>query len=308
MVNKLRKTRKGNNHRSRNNRRRNNRSGSNRSRNQRGGNSDKCMYVHLGYNGSGLGNQLFVYAAGIVGKIKSGYKLCMIYSTGNPHANADYRPLLIQGNAIHGDADSNTIAIHDGVHQYDLWDDSTINVNGIHNYYMVGSLYHNYKSIEPAIPIIREDFKKVFAEKYPGFKETIDPKSAFIHVRRGDFLKVVNPDYMPSVEYYKTGIEMLRKAGVKTIYLLSDDLEWCKQNLGDLDLTPYEEKDELKSLYLMSLCKGGAVISPSTFSAWGAILGPDENKDSTIIYPERWLDMKIENRVHFPSRWISKPL
>ena len=299
MVNKTRKVRKV---------RRRRRSRNHKGGNHRGGSSDKCMYVHLGYNGSGLGNQLFVYAAGIVGKIKSGYKLCMIYSTGNLHVNADYRPLLIQGEAIQGNGDKNTISIHNGVHQYDLWDNSTINVDGVHNYYMVGSLYHNYESIKPAIPIIREDFKKVFAEKYPGFKETIDPNSAFIHIRRGDFLKVVNPDYMPSVEYYKSGIKMLKNAGIKTIYLLSDDLEWCKKNLGGLDLTPFEEKDEVKTLYLMSLCKGGAVLSPSTFSAWGAILGADENNDSIIVYPERWLDMKIENRVHFPSRWISKAL
>lgn len=305
MVNNTRKTnRKANRHRSRNYRAR-----KYRIRDHKGGSSDKCMYIHLGYNGSALGNQLFVYAAGVVGKMKSGYKLCLIQSTGNPHADADYRPLLIQGEAVHGDADSNTtILIHRDVHQYDLWNDSTINVDGIHNYYMVGSLYHNYESIKPAIPIIREDFKKVFAEKYPGFKKTIDSNSAFVHVRRGDFLKVVNPDYMPSVEYYKTGIQMLKNAGVKTIYLLSDDLEWCKQNLDGLDLIPFKEKDEVKTLYLMSLCKGGAVLSPSTYSAWGAILGPDENNDSTIVYPERWLDMKIENRVHFPSRWKSKPI
>jgi hypothetical protein len=304
MVNKTqKKNRKSGSHKSRNYRAR-----KYKGKIHRGGNSDKCMYIHLGYNGSALGNQLFVYAAGIIGKMKSGYKLCMIYSSGNPHVDADYRSLLIQGEAINGNADNNTISIHNDVHQYDLWDDSTINVDGIHNYYMVGSLYHNYKSIEPAIPIIREDFKKVFAEKYPGFKETIDSKSAFIHIRRGDFLKVVNPDHMTSVEYYKNGIKMLKDAGITTIYLLSDDLEWCKENLDGLGLTPYEEKDEVKTLYLMSLCKGGAVLSPSTYSAWGAILGPDENNDSTIVYPEKWLQDKIENRVNFPSRWISKPL
>ena len=95
---------------------------------------------------------------------------------------------------------------------------------------------------------------------------------------------------------------MLKDAGVEKIYLLSDDLEWCKKKFDGLGLIPFEEEDELKTLYLMSLCKGGAVISPSTFSAWGAILGPDENKKATIVYPNKWIEGK-KNRLDFPAWW-----
>jgi len=51
---------------------------------------------------------------------------------------------------------------------------------------------------------------------------------------------------------------------------------------------------------------GGAIISSSTFSCWGAYLGPNENSDSTIIYPNinPWDSSNTPNVNEFPSRWI----
>jgi hypothetical protein len=165
---------------------------------------------------------------------------------------------------------------------------------------MHGSLYHSYKPITKAIPVIRKDFKKVFAEKFPDF--SISPESAFVHVRRGDYTKVYSNN-MPTVKYYKSGIELLKNAGIEEIYLLSDDMEWCKKHLSGMDLKPFEG-DELKTLYLMSMCKAGAVISPSTYSAWGCILGPDENKKSVIVYPKNWLG-ETNNPHGWPARWTA---
>jgi hypothetical protein len=268
---------------------------------QRAGSTpQKCMYIHLGYNNSGLGNQLFVYASGVVAKKKSGYKLCMIWSNSNPHSTMDYRPMLLQGESV-DNTNPTAISIHQNVGQFDLWKNSTIQVDGVNDYYLTGQLYQNYGSIKSVVPTIRADFKKVFAEKFPGFKETIDSKSAFVHIRRGDYLAIFG-NKLPRIKYYKTGIKMLKDAGVEKIYLLSDDLEWCKKKFDGLGLIPFEEEDELKTLYLMSLCKGGAVISPSTFSAWGAILGPDENKKATIVYPKIWFEGK-KNRLDFPAWW-----
>ena len=61
-------------------------------------------------------------------------------------------------------------------------------------------------------------------------------------------------------------------------------------------------------MYLMSLCKGGAIISNSTFSSWGAILGADEMPDSIIIYPKAWCTGD-SSRIHFPvtigNKWLA---
>lgn len=265
----------------------------------KGGDPNKCIFIHLGYNGSGLGNQLFVYAAGVVTKLKTGHKLCMHWSNENPHSTMDYRPLLLQGESV----DSKdprikfSMPLHYGLNQFNSWSDKDIPEIST-DYYMHGSLYHKYEPIKKALPIIRKDFKKVFAEKFPNFK--ISPESAFVHVRRGDYLHVYSKS-IQSVKYYKKGIEMLKDNGIKQIYLLSDDLKWCKKHFKDL--IPFEG-DELQTLHLMSMCKAGAVLSASTFSAWGAMLGPDENKKSTIIYPKEWLG-RVDNPHGWPERWTA---
>jgi len=276
-------------------------------RKYKGGDPNKCIFVHLGYNTSGLGNQLFVYAAGVVAKMKTGHKLCMHWSNENPHSKTDYRPLLLQGESVESSDPRipTSVPLHQGLGQFNAWSNKNIPSNSV-DYYMMGSIYHTYNPIIKAVPTIRADFKKVFAKMFPGFK--INPKSAFVHVRRGDYLKAFQP-YIPPIEYYKTGIEILKKAGIKNIYLISDDMEWSKTHLNGLGLIPFEEKEltveenELKTLYLMSMCKDGAVLSPSTYSAWGCMLGPDENKKSVIVYPKNWLG-RSDNPHGWPSRWV----
>lgn len=64
--------------------------------------------------------------------------------------------------------------------------------------------------------------------------------------------------------------------------------------------------NELEVLYMMTLCKAGAIVSNSTFSSWGVMLGAAMNNNSTIVYnkknPQELTD-KI-NSYDFPERWI----
>jgi len=263
--------------------------------------SNKCIIINLGINRMGLGNQLFIYAAGVAAKMKWGHRLCMLNSSDNPHSNTDYRPMLVQGESLESNSPrvKSAIQIHKGLAKYTGWSDNNI-PNHSHDYYMRGELYHLYKPIANVIPIIRDDFKRVFSTKYPNFE--IDPDSAFVHVRRGDYLTFKNfHNFIPSIKYYKMGVKMLKDAGVKSIYLVSDDLEWCKKKLPGL--IPFEG-DELKTLCLMSMCKAGAVISASTYGAWGALLGPQENPESTIIYPKQWIHVP-GNPFGWPPSWKS---
>jgi hypothetical protein len=265
----------------------------------RGGDPNKCVFIHLGYNLSGLGNQLFVYAAGVVAKMKTGHKLCMHWSDENPHSKMDYRPMLLQGESVESDDPriAKAFPLHQGIHQFNVWSNKNIPTNPV-DYYMHGSMYHTYQPIKKALPIIRKDFKKVFSNMFPNLK--FKKNSAFVHVRRGDYLRAFH-DHIPPIEYYKTGIDILRKGGIKNIYLVSDDIEWSKKELDGFGLIPFEG-GELETLYLMSSCKAGAVLSPSTFSGWGAMLGPDENKNAIIVYPKHWLG-RSNNPHGWPSWW-----
>ena len=150
--------------------------------------------------------------------------------------------------------------------------------------------------MEKVIPIIREDCKKGFEELYPDMKAKIPVTSAFMHVRRGDYAEAGTS---LGRDYYQRALKELDTVeNIKDIYILSDDLPWCKEQnwVSSKAIQWFESPNELEALYLMSLCLAGAIVSLSTFSTWGAILGPGQNESSTIIYP-------VELKVDFPSRW-----
>ena len=150
---------------------------------------------------------------------------------------------------------------------------------------------------------MRKDYQEVFEARYPGFKDNIKATSAFMHIRRGDY-----GDASLGPDYYKKGLSMLHDISeITDIYIVSDDIPWCKEQGWESDKIrwfddPEQSKDELKTMYLMSLCLAGACISASTFSSWGAILGADQNEKSTILYPTGWITGD-SSKIQFPSRW-----
>lgn len=274
-----------------------------RKRRQRGGNPEKCIFVTLL---SGLGNQLYVYAAAIVAKRRTGLPICLLPDTGNVHSKTDYTTVLFkQGTPVDGEVlksriEASTHILQSVVNPHNSWKNTNIAENSSKNMRLAITFFQNYGAIQSAIPTIREDFKKVFEERYPGFKDTIPATSAFMHVRKGDY-----GGASLDREYYQRALKELNPVeGIKDIYVLSDDIPWCKEQKWESSKTIqwFESSDELHALYLMSLCVAGAIISASTFSTWGAILGADQNESSTIIYPEGWITGP-SSKIEFPSRW-----
>jgi hypothetical protein len=106
----------------------------------------------------------------------------------------------------------------------------------------------------------------------------------FIHVRRGDYVTIKNGTCHPpvTVDYIRAAIE---KSAAKKFVILSDDMEWCRQNLDFVDAvpSPFVGQHFGYDFALMTECKS-AIISNSSFSWWGAWLG--EKKD--VIAPSVW--------------------
>jgi hypothetical protein len=275
-----------------------------------GGDDTKCLFVR--FQGlPGLGNQLYSYAAAIGVKNKTGLDMCIL-PPHNPHSSNDYRSILFkQGRPVESANVKNRVNVAKKVlgglsTPHNDWSDMPINANKSGNAVIGDALFQNYNGIKDVIPIIRKDCKGVFEDRYKGFKDTIAPTSAFIHVRRGDY----SGQWRLGAEYYIQGLTMLDAVPeITAIYMLSDDIGWCKeQGFSSPKIKwfddPKESEDELKALYLMSLCLGGACISASTFSTWGAILGADQNEKSTIIYPKKWaISGSNSSSQKFPARW-----
>jgi hypothetical protein len=114
--------------------------------------------------------------------------------------------------------------------------------------------------------------------------------SLCIHVRRGDYVGSVNHEVVTR-DYYDRALEYInKKTKIDKIYLFSDDIKWCEENLKFEIPTMYVgdeyagEKAEGHHI-LMRSCKH-FIIPNSTFSWWAAWLAP--YKDKIIVAPKKW--------------------
>lgn len=140
-------------------------------------------------------------------------------------------------------------------------------------------------------------------------------RSAFLHVRRTDYLIPSNVAYHggPTQRYYEEAVRRVRERyeGAK-FFVFSDEPEWCKANFPTdftvVDHNPLSTREkrgrESEDLYLMSLCRNGAIAN-SSFSWWGAWLHPFERNIERLVFaPKRWFVVNLESRDIVPERWI----
>ncbi len=144
-----------------------------------------------------------------------------------------------------------------------------------------------------------DEVKKDFTFKLPLDKKNQSladkiksSNSVGIHVRRGDYLKYVGLYYALGKKYYSKAIDIIKERENKKeieLFVFSDDIEWCKKNLGFDNATyidgNFGDKNYI-DMQLMSLCKHN-IIANSTFSLWAAILNDNPNK--TVVAPVHFM-------------------
>jgi len=129
-------------------------------------------------------------------------------------------------------------------------------------------------------------------------------KTAFIHVRRGDYVQKANFHFLQPISYYEKALANIKSRALTPImnYLIfSDDPEWVEENAFFKNLEGaivVHERDEIASLALMSLCEAGAICANSTFSWWGAFLC----KSIPICVPRKWINSNVFHL--FPVGWV----
>ncbi len=158
--------------------------------------------------------------------------------------------------------------------------------------------------------VIQKDFtlKNPIPEKTEALVAEIrNSESVCVHLRRGDFLKVALHTVCDE-DYYKRGIaEVAKHTSFEKIYVFSDDIAWCRENLSLGYPTEFVSDDYsgFKStghMYLMSQCKY-FVIANSSFSWWSAWLSKRAGK--LVIAPKHWFsDHSIDTSDVTPKEWI----
>lgn len=167
--------------------------------------------------------------------------------------------------------------------------------------------YDGYWQNENNFLPIRDKILEVFS--FPQFNdkrnielaELITNKRAVsCHVRRGDYLK--DPLYgVCTSEYYVKAIdEINRKVSPDLYCVFSDDVKWCKENLGEIIGKDKEivfvdwnkGENSFRDMQLMSLCNHN-IIANSSFSWWGAWL--NNHDDKVVVAPNIWMNKPMVN-------------
>lgn len=166
------------------------------------------------------------------------------------------------------------------------------NVNICTNGYFQSSKYF-YKYIKelkvlftPDIGIINYLTKNsdIF-DMYPELKYcNKNDNFAFIGVIRGDYITFSKHHNPCGIDYYQNA---MNKMGNKIYYIMSDDIEWVKNNFIGDNYKILDIKDDLITLFIITLFKN-YIISNSTFYWWGSFLSIHDEKDIRIIAPDKW--------------------
>jgi len=116
-----------------------------------------------------------------------------------------------------------------------------------------------------------------------------------IHVRRGDYLLFDHqyPNLLDTTDYYQKAMEEFPDA---QFIVFSDDIEHCKKQDIFKNCEFSEGKSEVQDLNLMASCQG-IITANSSFSWWGAFLGPEDKK---VVCPriELW-----GTPISLPTNW-----
>jgi hypothetical protein len=255
----------------------------------------------------GLGNQLFIASAAyVVGKLhNSPVYLCNESDNAHNISKQDYRDSVLKEFGIKLNSKLSSIKCL-GINEYwhnDFmpWDPREISVPVILRGY-----YQHITHIEMFEDEIRAMVLKGI-ENYRAnlrllckdidFKET-----AFIHVRRGDYVAKADFHFLQPIEYYEKAISLVKsKKPVKKFLIFSDDPDWVSKSpffKGLEGAIVVNEPDEIKSLALMSLCEAGAICANSTFSWWAAFLCAP---GTPICVPQKWINAYVFHL--FPEGW-----
>jgi len=118
------------------------------------------------------------------------------------------------------------------------------------------------------------------------FKKHTDTRPiCSIHIRRGDYLTKSNYHPPCTIEYYNEAKKRVLAATNNNIkfLLFGDDHQWIKDNLLDDRSTLIEGNTPEVDMCMMSKCSAH-IISNSSFSWWGAVLGNFQG----VVAPSMW--------------------
>ena len=171
----------------------------------------------------GMGNQMFQYAAGLLQKKVTNGKLYLQKAVENSHDNTDYRDGLFT-NGVKYDG---LLPYHISLYQEDGF--APWNPNNYKYSTLLYGYFQNYSILSGILPEFRNHILENLSKQRKDIsnKYNITSRSGFIHIRRGDYVKLGWE--LDATKYYSKAINM---CNIDKWYIISDDIEWCKENFN----------------------------------------------------------------------------
>lgn len=274
---------------------------------------------------SGLGNQLFQYAAGRAVAERTRTKLRFDISFFGTEPNRTYAlgDFLIRARVVDGPSHATGAAVRRGletayarqrfqaevVHERRNGYDAEVLAAPSPNSFLSG-YWQSERYFADHAELIRRELRPRVGRRVSAQAAEIaaSPCSIAVHVRRGDLVEdarmreifgLTDPAY-----FGRAVARLLDSNPAARCFVFSDDPEWCRDELElpapkhvvSGDNAPFED------LALMAACDH-AVITASTFAWWGAWLG--ERPGTTVIAPrDAFTGTKPEPPDCFPERWL----
>jgi Glycosyl transferase family 11 len=138
--------------------------------------------------------------------------------------------------------------------------------------------------------------------------EQIDaaPVSVSLHMRRGDYTLAAENNVALPLDYYLRAIDFIRERFEDPVFFIfSDDIEFARQSLpAGIRRVFVEGNDDASSQEdqrLMAACQHH-IIANSSFSWWGAWLSPNPRK--VVVAPRHWhLSLESAHPDLLPPAW-----
>lgn len=282
---------------------------------------------------SGLGNQLFQYAAGLHWVQNQGGELALDtswfawqkhtpkrefllkhFAIPERKASCFHRGLFLAARLAHRKAPTAIDAILSkgfGVSKI-----TEINVHepdprfelgcAKHKIFWLDGYWQTANHFEAVQDTLRNNLVPKFqlSEEFATWKEKVTALGGVaVHVRRGDYAKLGHGMLTPA--YYRCAARNF--PGQKVWFVFSEDLDWCRANLelpGECFFVKLNsDHQEIEELLLMANCPGN-IIANSSYSWWGAALGKPENR---IVVAPRYRHGEKDGDVQrhrLPINWV----
>lgn len=172
-------------------------------------------------------------------------------------------------------------------------------------WYQTEKYFIKYKEVIKDLFSPTMEFIDRATKEFPFLKDSV---VGAINVRRGDYLTQPRRHPVVTIDYINEAYKHLPYCD--KILILSDDINWCKENIKLPNTVFIENYVDCDGLWLLSLCDH-FIISNSSYSWWGAYLSRTDNKK--IISPDTWFgpdvvdnpkDVWCEDWIKIPTKWV----